>query len=289
MKKRLPAGARAKALRLQDKAIEASANNRLVGERHVDALQAKNAAEAELRRLAAGFQHAHHATPEGLVAPQKKKIQDATEELDRLESLKAKSAERANLDMGLFSRIERFLRDTPGQLREVSTKVPRSATVESVRKQLAEVDTLAHDTERAPAPVSGLRATMVAAVDAIAEQGAPEVDPRIRFRDPFNLARKFEFRRHGNMAIGDYGAHFFVWLLSDEIKQKLSALIPDDPDALSDEERTSILQQLAERRLNLERIEEALIEAASAEGRAIPRRPDASVEAILGIEVLGMR
>lgn len=289
IKQRLPANVRAKAFRLQDKGLEANALRDVEQERYRDALHAKNAAETELRRLAAGYQHAHHAIPEGLVAPQKKKIQDATEELDRLKSLKAKSEERANQHLGMFRRVEQFLRDTSGQLREVSTKVPRSATVESVRKELAEIDTLAHDTERAPAPVSGLRATMVAAVDAIAEQGAPRVDPRIRFRDPFNLASKFEFRQHGNMALGDYGASFFVWLLSDEIKKKLSALIPDDPDALSDEERTSILQNLAERRLNLERVEEALIEKAETEGRAIPRRPDASVEAVLGIEVMRMR
>ncbi|MDF1600332.1 hypothetical protein PZ895_11230, partial [Mesorhizobium sp. YIM 152430] len=89
---------------------------------------------------------------------------------------------------------------------------------------------------------------------------------------------------HGLRAQGG-GAEFLVWMMRDEIKAKLGAMIDqaDVVGALTDEEQEERFRELSVRRLELERLEEATIVAAEAEGMFIARRADADPRAILEV------
>lgn len=127
------------------------------------------------------------------------------------------------------------------------------------------------------------------AIDALAAEGAPRINARKRTGDPANLKSEVTIGLQGNMLIGDGGAKLLIWLMRDELKAKVRSLIPRHPDAMTVAQREKRLAQIAAEKLDLERREEAVIEALEQQGRAVERRPDADPRAILGVEIVGGR
>ncbi|MBB4017047.1 hypothetical protein GGR16_002076 [Chelatococcus caeni] len=185
-----------------------------------------------------------------------------------------------------------------GRLDHFAPKPPKTrdfpAESERIRRELAALDDAWQAAEGAPAPVSDLRDRFLAELDAIAAQGEPRVHATARAGSPVELAR---MTRIATMPVvaggeapslalsGDAGASFFVWLMRDQIAAKIGAMIDAAPQAgaLSDTEREARFAETSARRLELERIEEAAIVAAEAEGRIIARRRDADPRAVLEV------
>lgn len=163
------------------------------------------------------------------------------------------------------------------------------AAVEKLRAEIEALDDEWHKVEYAPAPTDDLRSRMVTAVDQIAAQGAPRIHAAARQGDPAGIALKVSppvrVGEFTNATAGDYGAHFFVWLLRDEIVERVGKLIDAAPQrgVLTDAERVSRFEEIAAKRLELERQEEAVISAAEAAGQHIARRRDADPRAVLEI------
>lgn len=168
------------------------------------------------------------------------------------------------------------------------------AEVDRIRAEITEISTAWEETEAAPRPSADAIAALNDDIDAIAARGRPAVDLRRRSGPPVRLMEReflLNIRAGGaeaNVApglIGDGGAAFLVWLLRNEIKERIAALVgdKDTPGALSDEAREARFSELSARRLELERLEEATIVAAEAEGMFIPRRSDCDPRAILEI------
>lgn len=162
--------------------------------------------------------------------------------------------------------------------------------IERIRGDIAHLDDDWASVEAAPRPVVVAKDALFKEVDQIAERGAPKVDLRRRTGSPIALGDRLQQTVHqGATALsimGDAGASLFVWLMRDEIKAKLGALIErgDDADALTDDEREKRFGALSARRLELERLEEATIVAADAAGMFIARRADADPRAILEVQ-----
>lgn len=162
-----------------------------------------------------------------------------------------------------------------------------------IRSEIDEVDAAWRAAEAAPRPQADALAALHADIDSLAATGEPRVDLRRRVGSPIDIAKTFQMAIHSGSAeagispslVGDGGTSFLVWLLRDEIKAKLGALIEqaDDTDALADDEREKRFGELSSRKLDLERQEEAQIVAAEAAGLSIPRRPDADPRAVLEI------
>ncbi|WP_346893772.1 hypothetical protein [uncultured Roseibium sp.] len=286
---RLPPQAKAKWIKIRDAADEARALVRLTNGQMNDAARTRTALQAALRRKKADSHHTG-GVPAVVVDQLEGQIAQATADYERLKNRAAEVKERTASIIEVDARCESFLRSVSGQFRDEDTSRPsKGETVETKRAAITKNIKLTADVETAPAPEDDLKAAIFAAVDEIAARGRPEVDPRIRDDDPSKIASKIRLGVHGGSFVGDGGASFFTWVLADQIKAKLAEMIPDNPDAISDQERSAMLQQLAADRLRLERVEEALITQAESEGRVIARRPDASIQAILGVEIVGGR
>lgn len=166
--------------------------------------------------------------------------------------------------------------------------VPIKATDDSIRADIERIDEEARRAEQAPRPRAEVIKAIEAAVDAMAQRGRPKIRMRDQQGDPARLAEMLVVFQMGESVSARSAFDLIVWLLRDEIIDRLSALVPQDgKDTLSDQQRERRLADLAAEKLRFERIEEVLIEAVEAEGRTIPRRPDADPRAILGIEIKG--
>src|SRR5690606_19867994 len=121
----------------------------------------------------------------------------------------------------------------------------------------------------APAPPDDLLARAVVEIDAIAERGALQLNPRARGPSPLALNDKL---RIGTIPVaGDSGpilapvgtgcGALLVWLCRDLLVERVERMIADLPTTgcLTDAERDAQLAEIAEKRLRLERIEESLI------------------------------
>lgn len=108
-----------------------------------------------------------------------------------------------------------------------------------------------------------------------------------RVREPFGLLSLVTPVRHeGGAVSGDHGAGLIVWLLKDELLERLFDIIDhaDLRDAMSSDEQRREIERLEHERLKLERHEEAVIEAAALQGLHLPRRPDVNPLAVLRAE-----
>lgn len=176
-----------------------------------------------------------------------------------------------------------------------SAKVPvvkvsddHRVAVDRIRVELAGLDEAWAAAQAAPLPIAIARENLSREIDAIAALGAPEVDLRRRSSAPIPVEKIFRppHTGEGQVLVGNYGVSFLVWFLRDELKVKLAAMLGDrDPEgALTDERRDRCFGEIAAKRLELERLEEAHILAAEAVGQAIFRREDADLRAILEVD-----
>lgn len=224
-------------------------------------------------------------------------LRKAEADRDRLRARHEAAQQRLELHVGAGRAVEwlaqakkdgdRF-KDAP--LPVVKTKSFQQE-VDRIRGEIASVADQWVEAENAPCPIADAKAALADEIDRIATRGAPDFDMRRRNCSPIPLNNQLQQRiwhkADGNSSIvGDAGAAFFVWLLSDEIKAKLGAMIDqaDVVGALTDDEREQRFRELRAHRLELERLEEATIFAAEGEGMFIARRADADPMAILEVQ-----
>lgn len=151
------------------------------------------------------------------------------------------------------------------------------ADLQKVRQRLITIDEQYAEIEETFIPRDVLKANALAEIDALAEHGCPRVSQRNRSHNPLGIRSSLEARGSG--------ASLLAWLLADEFKARISTLVDSLPpgNEMSDHERASAFEGLAQARLDLEREEEALVEAAEAAGYRAVRRADADPRAVLGI------
>jgi hypothetical protein len=169
-------------------------------------------------------------------------------------------------------------------------KAPRgfAAKVDEIRLELGALEEQWIATENAPAPADELLRRAIAEIDAVAEQGALTINPRTRSPRPLRLAERLtlgSMGQSGAALIGDGGGPLFIWLMRDALVERVKKLIAELPQggALSDIEREKRFAEIAARRLELERMEEACICEAEKQGQLIPRRRDADPRAVLEV------
>lgn len=165
--------------------------------------------------------------------------------------------------------------------------------IDKVRARISELEDKFAAVEVAPAPAEYLKARAFAEIESIAAAGEPTIYANTRGTSPINLAQKFVLSGHvvrgreTEVSIrGKAGSDFFVWLMRDELREKIGKMIDALPqtDVMTDAEREQAFASLAAARLEQERIEEYLVEMAEADGRIIGRRSDVDPRAYLGIE-----
>lgn len=173
------------------------------------------------------------------------------------------------------------------KLPTVKPSEDHSAAVERIRADLIKQDEAWSAAELAPLPIGVARENLFREIDAIADFGSPSISANRRSGSPIQIEKAFRapHTNDGNMTSGDYGASFLAWFFQDEIKAKLGSMLEnlDRTGALTDEEREDAFGEISAKRLELERLEEAHIVAAEANGLMIPRRVDADPRAILEV------
>jgi hypothetical protein len=287
---KLPAAARAKLAAMARQADDAGAL--------ASAAQAQ--AEAQQHRLTR-ILRGQTRLGEGMTtdAPDAPKVAneaDAAErELARLREVQAARHRRWRDAGQLLSQIDGWLsRQPPSAVFEVTpsprietTGEPPRVAVDRLRAEMRECRRELARVRAAPLPLADLKARLRETVEGSISAGRPRIS---NDRGMVEVA----WRRPGAFSAG---------VTMQEVVALLCAAIPGPMMDLLDEtaEATTIEggvaeadreRQTAELRgkiAGLERAEEAIIEAAAAQGQDIPRRPDASPAAVLSIRIVGAR
>ena len=239
-------------------------------------------------------------------------VEEAEARLARLVERKARREQSGNA--ALLGAVERWLASHLGAAMiemapPIAVKLSKNQTaageVEAMRARLAELRADLHAVRSAPVTREMARAKVRAWVERLAEIGAIDVlpviergvDPHVPLRSTATGSPGFPLhaadlvgpvpRRLGNASVDVLPV--VAWLFHDRLVDRLDAEIDalaDDAGALTDDERDrrerEILRQIDE----VERREEALIEAAEEAGAPIARRDDAAPAAVLGVRLV---
>jgi len=285
----LPPAARAKAIFLDSERQAALSILRDADEALQDAYRRRSAAEAAAKMSLERF-------PDQRVSPEDRArlfgpAERISIEIDRLKDRQERARKRWD-EHSFLPRVADFLKEARAAKVRLKDAPPvnvkggadASRRIEEIRRSLDEIEIELARVSEAPRPVSELKRDLLAEIDRLAEQGSPSIDHRIRDGSPVKLAQAAALSIAGTSLIGDVGS-FVVWAARDAIREKCLELIGDTdlPGALTDDQREARFDELATRRLALEREEEALISRASENGLHVTRRDDASPLAILGI------
>jgi hypothetical protein len=219
-------------------------------------------------------------------------VRSAEETLKRRIEARERAAARQE-NFAFLETVESWLRRaaTPGgEFRAadpvaVKSKNP-AADLAKARARLAEIDEDFSRAEAALTPKSDLIAAAHAEIDAVAASGALSIHPCSRSNVPLRLKERFTLGTFPSGSLmGDAGATIWTWLLRDALKAEVANMVEALPDgySLTDSERDSVIATLAEKRLQVEREEEALIELLEDEDRVVVRRRDIDPRAFLGI------
>ena len=294
----LPAAARAKVERLED----------LTHARHAGLMrhvEAKNEAQREFfkaQQQLARIEDSHRRdTPESreILEGQRQRVARLKAKRDRA----ADAHDAAEAEYRAVSRVafvmteyaEKVLMGQPVKAAPaVEVKLAKGETtmdaIERVRGEIAGYNAEVKRIERAPYPSAEVMARLTAAVDALADVGRPDIKPTLHNMDlprwpeaPVHTYRGFR-AEDGSMAPDAQG--MLCWLFRDQmiaaLQREVEAVAKDDA-AVPAADRPRLLAELAAKRLLAERIEEALVERAEAEGQTVARREEADIRALLGL------
>jgi hypothetical protein len=282
---------------------------RELSERRGLAIQAKTAATIQVDHLRRSLPMLHQPTwPSPADRPSLKQAvaqqQDAARDLAELDQ--RITALRAKRWPG-FRRLEDYVAALPAVVKAhadpVEHKIGKGgldAAIATIRETVARLGADIHATRSAAHPAWAVKERMVQQIEALAEQGAPNVcnaieaglDVVFPMLDVRGELTGFAVSE-GAPALKGWSSHsapnvlgIIAWMFKDQLTAAISAEIDslaDDDNALDDEARAENIASLQAARLEAERIEEALIEMAAAEGRTIIRRPQADCRAVLGL------
>jgi hypothetical protein len=219
---------------------------------------------------------------------------NATELRARLAVERDRNIERHRQLSMLHSRVNQWtveLRLPPGSVLEpapaVDIKLRASETVaaaiENVRREISALNQQMVQVRSAPLRKSSQQE----AVRAYLARQAQAVGPKISFDARGNARILWN---EDMIASKDDLMGILAWVLGPQ--QLLAAFFrdleqdPERPDAVSPLEREKKLSEALASLLVLERREEAMIERAANDGIEVPRRPDASPLAVLGVVIV---
>jgi hypothetical protein len=210
----------------------------------------------------------------------------------RLGSMATTQNHRAETLASLAAACVRWIRALPEgvALEPVSPKPPElskgespEAKVMAIRAKVAELSVERASVMQAPPLKADMRRQVRPFVEGLAKRGQPRL--RLERGKPFEAMFVDDAK--------DFGIHegfiaqTLAWLAGGTMIERLEGMVDAMPErgALSDPEQTQRLAALGSEIEALERDEEALIEAAFADGLDILRRRNASPGAVLGVRV----
>ena len=194
------------------------------------------------------------------------------DEMDRLRKmLRARVLKRDN-DQQVFSQLRGWLARQSATFETVPAPERPDATVEWVRREIAELKMALQVLRAAPLPAAELRAKAREYIDALAQRGRPTLRTEA---GAFQIAWRREGSTIPAMTPEDVAATL-AWLHHDALLAAVEREIGDTA-GVGAVDRVSQEAALLASILEAERVEEGLITA------DVARRPDASPLAILGI------
>lgn len=302
---RLPAKARRRLIALRDQRDDAQGAYSTATAKLREQTDLKNDAERRLKFLKQPTSFVGRVEEESPAARElNAQIATCKAEIERLREVVEVRAARATQIGSLVRNLEKFVGEIADNARVIAAPALAArpakgedivSAIERRRARLRELTADAHRVKSAPIPSSVAKAQARAQIDALAERGAIEVAPLVEAGKPFRLPQAFASivtegsagRAVATLWHTDVDG-VLAWLFRDEIVTKIEAEIEacaDDANALSTQQRSDRLDEIASDRLLVEREEESLIEAAERKGLAVMRRPDADARAVLGIAV----
>ncbi|MDF1601579.1 hypothetical protein PZ895_17630, partial [Mesorhizobium sp. YIM 152430] len=177
---------------------------------------------------------AYEAEVDTLRAPLRK----AEADRDRLRARHEAAQQRLELHIGAGRAVEWLAKQKKDGDRFKDFPLPAVKTksfqqeVDRIRGEIMSVSDQWNEAENAPCPIADAKAALADEIDAVAARGAPRFDMRRRPGPPLAFADQFRISLwqsnpesgHGLRAQGG-GAEFLVWMMRDEIKAKLGAMI----------------------------------------------------------------
>lgn len=302
----LPEPARDKAVRLRQAADDAAALAR-------EATDRRNALRPDLLQVRGELNDTRRLSPvdgRGVGDHRAEGLRTALARLqmeaDRLDHLIDRRGADHQRRRALVNAIERALADAPADhIRHVDGPEPKlrrgESNTQAVQRVRAELEALAAERAAvlsAPIPSATAKSQLRAEVETLAARGRPDVSALLAGRGgigwpgldaaPYPTPAAVFGRGQAETPMLD-GAAILAWMARDEIIERLEAAIDahaDDERALTDEQRTERLAEIARRELEAERAEEFYITQAETDCVVIERRPDASPLAVLGVEII---
>jgi hypothetical protein len=240
----------------------------------------------------------------------KSKIEANKREAERLGAAITKHSAIANPLGRILDNCERYVRDAVARgepLKMFDGAVPKArkgaTSLDALNETRAAIAALVEEkrrVDRAPLPSASAKSVMRARIEALAENGRPDVrnllnadyDPRIGELIGWPLQPK----DHLIVAKGDpivtrinpnHAPHpMFFWLHRDSLIKALEDEIDarsNDSEAMLPDERASAYERIERELLATERAEEHWVRAALADGHAVTRNERADPRALLGL------
>lgn len=211
-------------------------------------------------------------------------------EIEHLEAARVRYQDQYRQRANLRAQVEHYLSKLSADASLADAKVVKAKTkdgetllqaVKRVRGQIAELTSEQSAVKQAGLPIGEMKAL---AKNWIAERAASARPTITASHDRFDV--NFVDPTAFTSRVDPIGA--LCWFDPERMKASLFEQIDSMPKsklALSPTEKAERLQELQDTLFNLERQEEAFIVAAEEVGQIVPRRPNASPAAILGLIV----
>jgi hypothetical protein len=236
-----------------------------------------------------------------IIAVREKILGDAKDEVDRaraeMERLQQQTDEIRARASPVPSRIVTWARSQPAgtrlKLYDRRIKVPAGdpqKIVAELREKLKAVELQRQQIATAPFPAHVAAARVRRWVDGLAQRGEIDLLRVIELDIDPGIPTLRKTLLSGEVIDMPDAAAMLAWLhrdlLVDRCLQLVNELAADDREAYTAEQRLALDADLAREFLELERQEEAVIEAGESVGTSIPRRDGASPIAVLGLQEL---
>jgi hypothetical protein len=187
------------------------------------------------------------------------------------------------------TRIELYSQPLAARLgiggKRASASSPREA-IDAARREIEALTARIAEIESAPYPLAEAVAKIEAAVDALAVNGAPELDGILAGGREIVWPSDIRLMGEGAMSIPDVPA-LIAWLdplaLKRRLVGELEEAVGDDKNAIPRADRPKMIADVRERLLVIERIEEAAISELEETGIEFERRPEADPRAVLSV------
>jgi len=220
-----------------------------------------------------------------------RRVQTAQDQIERLQ------ARMAHREATPLAACEAYLQQT-ASLELIEHEAPPAApmpgenypaAIERVRNAITDLREESRAVTLAPLPAAEVKTRVRAEIEALAAVGRPgclAVAERAgKIRWPTLPLTGVELRA-GSIPQLQNAFALTAWLFKDQLIAAIEAVVDEDTDdthALTDSDRAARLESIATAILALERDEEALCEAAEAEGMTVSRRHDIDPRAVLGL------